>query len=323
MSAASEASLHTYKACLGPEDVNRIVQSCVFLSEYLYLPRTVSPEPHLDEVAQRSVIRRLEELNDIGAIRFWEIEGQSDFLKRSQPQLTQFSFPAHEVIPVEVYRELYGEITERLVQNRQYFLGTAMAESLDGIAEFVLGKHALWTVALNEYLRTKRILFDPIAATNATRFFTGILSHHVTADAVVSKVMNRLSIPDVTLLTAEQIAKCRTFLPAFRKDVEARVAEAASSPQFQEEQIAEKIAKQIMDEFFDVVQHNMSVRQALRVIAWRLGRLVLSPVITKEHAARFFGWRDNPAPRPPVLVLLEVKRMLSERGPFSPKRPTS
>jgi len=314
MSTSSESSLHTYKACLGKEDLDRIIQSCVFLSEHIFLPSSVTPSPHLDSPAQAMIRRRLDELNEIGAIQFWEIEGQSDFLKRSQPQLVNSSFRPRHVIPIEHYRDLYQRIVQRLVDNRLHFLGTAVPGSLDGIAEFVLGKHALWTIALNEYLKTNRIVFDPIAARNAMRFFADLLSKSNTTERVIEKILYRFNIPDLTMLSISELERCRQLLPAFRQDVEKRVAESSPSTRFQEEQIAERIAGQIFDEFFDSIQERMLERPEGNVFEWHIGRLELSASVTKEHALRFFGWVEGRPSRPPLLQLLEVKKIVQRHG---------
>ena len=310
MSTSSESSLHTYKACLGREDLDRIVQSCVFLSEHVLLPSSVTPSPHLDSSTQAMIRRRLNELNEIGAIQFWEIEGQSDFLKRSQPQLANSSFLPRHVIPIELYRDLYQKIVQRLVDNRLHFLGTAIPGSLDGIAEFVLGKHALWTIALNEYLRTNRIVFDPIAAHNAMRFFADLLSKSNTTEKVIEKILYRFNIPDLTLLSIRELERCRQLLPAVRQDVEKRVAESSPSTQFHEEQIAEQIANQIFEEFFDSIQERISELPEGKVFEWHIGRLELSASVKKEHAPRFFGWVEGRPSHPPLLQLLEVRRMI-------------
>lgn len=310
MRIRSESSLHTYKACLGTEDLDRIVQSCVFLSEHVFLPSSVTPAPYLDSSAQAIIRRRLNELNEIGAIQFWEIEGQSAFLTRSQPELANSSFRPHHVIPIEVYRDLYQQIMQRLVDNRLHFLGTAVPGSLDGIAEFVLGKHALWTIALNEYLRTNRIVFDPIAAHNAMRFFADLLSKSITTEKVIEKILYRFNIPDLAMLSIRELEKCRKLLPAIRQDVEGRVAESSPSTQFHEEQIAERIANQIFDEFFDSIQRRIPEHPERNIFEWHIGRSELSASVRMELAPRFFGWVEGESPTPPLLQLLEVRNMI-------------
>jgi len=314
MNTAPEKSLHCYKASVSAQDVQRIVQSCVFLTEQVLLPAAIVPQPHLAEPEQAAIMRRLHELRDLGAVRFWEIEGQSKYLLSTATGAPHggMAFKPDIVMPVEAYKTVYALIVDRLVQNRQRFLGVAIAGSLDGVAEFVLGKHALWTMALREYLKTRHVIFDPAAAQNTSRFFADLLSKQEVAEGVVSRLMHKLSIPDVSMLDIGQIERCRKFLPAFRDDLVRRIPEQSEAVTFREGELAEQIADEVMKEFFDVVQRGLAAKSGLRTIAWKLGKLVLSPLITREYADRFFGWFGPQPQDDPLLLLLEIHRQLKD-----------
>lgn len=313
MSVTPERSLHCYKAAVSSQDVQRIVQSCVFLTEQVLLPAAIVPQPHLPAAEQAAIMRRLHELKDIGAVRFWEIEGQSRYLLSTRGSTAApNSFAPDVVMPVDAYRNVYAMIVDRLVNNRQRFLGVAIAGSLDGVAEFVLGKHALWTMALREYLKTRHVVFDPPAARNTARFFVDLLSKQEVAEGVVSRLMHKLSIPDVSMLDISQIERCRRFLPAFRDDVMRRIPEQPEAAAFREGELAEQIAEEVMNEFFDVVQRSLATKGVIRTLAWRLGQLVLSPLITREYADRFFGWFGAPPLDEPLLLLFEIHRQLKD-----------
>jgi hypothetical protein len=102
-------------------------------------------------------------------------------------------------------------------------------------------------------------------------------------------------------------------MPAFRK----RLLDAVGNEQVlfdEREFMVEQLTDQLVGEFFDymwTVRERRSGRPSesrAENRAWNMLHLVLSPILGKANASRFFGWEGRTA-TPPEMILMELQRI--------------
>jgi hypothetical protein len=301
-----QLGLYINKAHIWSDDVRELVQSAVYLAESIYVPATVRAAPVLSEEEQTAIHMRLRELHSIGAVKFWEVEGTKGFLAA---QAEKVNLPVDLVVSREQYKEIYEKVIDRLMENRSYFLTSETQVSTEGIAEIVRGKHVLWSFAMKEFLGANDILLDAVNAQNSMLFFTGLLAPSVVgiSNAIISEVSMRLNIPDVTQLSIEQIESCRTFMPAFRDDLIAKI-KADGGFKFDRTEVIKKTADQIVDRFVGYMLEKKFTLESpdQTVSTWTLNQLLFSQDI-QNNSDRFFKWDNLSTSSAPELLLWKLK----------------
>lgn len=306
-----KSGLYANKAFFSLEDIQRLTQSVVFLADCIYVPASVSADPRLTDEAQSFIYSRLQEFHEIGAVSFWEIEGQTSFLRDSLLD-QKHSLPIDRIISRDEYKTIYHEVIDRLTSCRSDFLGTEVAGSFDGITEIVLGKHTILTFALNSHLQTRSILLDPVTEANNSRFFERLLFKTKIAEQVVQEVSIGLHIPDLSLLDIKNIQECRELMPAFRDrlfdDIEAGQTHLQTDRSMAIKQIADAIVDRFLEHLHEKARQQ-SFFKAARTAAWSLAQMVLPKLITQDNSDRFFKWGSSAPPVTPELFLFRLRNV--------------
>ena len=309
-----QTGLYANKAYLTLEDIQRLTQSSVFLTECIYLPSSVRAAPTLGEEERTFIHTRLRELHEIGAFKFWEIEGQTEFLTGSTSS-AGIDLPIEKIIPRDEYLTIYNLVIDRLNSSRREFLGVEDAGSFDGITEIVLGKHVIWTFALNSYLDTRNIILDPATEANNLRFFRKLLAKTQIAEEVIQEISVSLHIPDLSLLNISQIESCRSYMPAFREKLLSNIDTTESSYFVGRPVLIKQISGAIVDDFLEYLQEQAQKPKLFKTpkeLFWNLAQLVLSRIITEKNKDRFFKWNDDKQTNAPELLLLKLRDIKKE-----------
>jgi len=263
--------------------------------------------PQAPEEDTAYIRARISGLHEIGAVKFWFAEGSPELGVNAGKLVTG---QADVTITRERYKELYGQMMARLVDNREHFRG---GNSFDGIAEVVEGKHALFLFGLKDLLGAEGILLDERGAGNVSKYFRNLVGQLLVAEEVVRNLTVRLHLPDIAELDMEQIESVRRHMPAFRD----RLLAAAGDEQImfdERDAMVERLTNLLMDEFFDYI---WDIRAAKRDNSgprrvWSLLQLALPTIITRRNAARFFGWAGQDAAAPEMILM---KLQMLRRAP--------
>lgn len=303
-----QLGLYTNKAFLNHDNVKEIIQSSVYLADCIYLPASIRAVPTLDEIHQRDIHTKLLQLHEIGAIKFWDVEGLTLFLTKEMPST---KFPLDTTIPRETYREIYDKVIDRLISNRAHFLKAESAPTVEGIAEIVRGKHVLWTFALKDYFQASDILLDAANARSNQLFFQQLLGSSIvsTTQDVLNAVSMRLNIPDVSQLNISQIEACRKFMPTFRDDLLAKIKMGGDS-QLDRAEVVKKTADAIVTNFIEyILKKSLSGQQGSQQTSdgskWTLKQLMF-PQEVGANKERFFKWEDKNDAMAPAMLLWKI-----------------
>lgn len=306
--------LYANTAFVTPEHLRRITQASVFMADSILLPSNVTVEPGLDHELQQQLTRRLQELHEIGAVRFWEIElGRSE-----QPQVPFGAvWPGDDFVAHEEYRSMFDQVNERLMEQRQTFL-KGEAASYDGITEMVLGRQAMWRFCVAQELDANRLLLDDSTTAAMGHYFSDLMRYVEFESKVLDEVETRLDLPDVSLLSAEDLERCRAELPAFRQKLIEKTTNRFDAMHV--DQGVGEAASDLLDEFFEKTAKfkplPVKVGGKSRVLPgeiigegiWDLSQLIFAPVIALKYAQLFFEWRREGRAMTPLLLLLDIKR---------------
>jgi hypothetical protein len=307
-----QIGLYTNKAYIWPEDLRHLIQSAVFLAETIYMPSTIRPAPVLAVQDRVQLIRRLKELHEIRALRFWEIEGTRNLLPSDPDGVT---LPVDDEMSRKEYAELHEKTIERLMENRTYFLKSEAQASVEGIAEIVRGKHVLWSFALKDFFRANDILLDAANADSHKIYFSKLIEPSVLSlgEAVIEEVAMKLHIPDVSLLTTQQIEDCRVFMPKFRDELLKKITVGGISS-LDREELIRTTANAIVDRFIECMLEKTFEMQTTdqTVSIWSLSQLLFSQEV-KDNSDRFFKWEDQKESAAPELLLWKLKSELGSK----------
>lgn len=303
--------IYLNKAYLTPNDIRRITQASVFIADYIILPVNIRIDPQLTEEESIILRNKVQELQEISAIKFWEIEGQS----KLAPPLRKNDIVRSEnniVIPSRVYNDTYNEMIERLINKRQSFFDSSKDKSYDGLTEIVLGKQELWRFALTELLGANRILLDQTSTYTVQNFFSDLLRYEEFEIKILEKLAEKLNIPDVSQFSAKEIVQCRKFMPKFRKrlfsDTEGKFNE------FMVSELVDKISEAIIDEYYDhiekIARESKNIpRKLTEEIIWDILGYIFSSSIAIKYSNLFFNWisdSQDPSYQP---LLMELRKM--------------
>jgi hypothetical protein len=294
------------RAYLRTEDVSRVLQSSVFFSDVVYLPATSRADPRLDASAKAFAEETLRGLRELGAVKFWSAEGDQVGAD-DEPHLWE----ADHTLDYNRRLELYHEITERLMDNRNKFLQGSVPEPFDGITELVIGKHVLWWLALQEQLETEGILLEPEAARNTMQYFDALRRPQIATEAV-REIAIRLHLPDLSQLTMEQIADIRALMPGFRDALMAKIS-ALERPFTDTPSVIDDIAHAVVEQYLSQAETG-SIRSKRPFLPdpkssrWTAAMLRI-PVLGSVMRSRFLGWTEAGEPdKAPDLLLLRRLR---------------
>jgi hypothetical protein len=313
--------MYANKAHLTIEDVRKIILASVFVADEVLLPSSLYVSPNLSDEQQGFVLTRINELHDIGAVRFWEIEGFTN-PSLSEARRSGLVMPADEQITRTQYNTVMEMIDERLMEQRQLFLGEA-ATSYDGITEMVLGRQTMWKFAVAESLKADRLLISPEVEGTMQQYFSDLMRYHQFESQIIERIADRLSLPDVSGLDPREIEICRQFMPAFRT----RLLNSTQS-QFNElflTAMVEEIADAIVNEFYDAIMATdvktmrifgrpmLKPTRMIEDITWDLLQLLFAPIIAVKFGKLFFEWMRDSSASAPLLLLMRLRQQITQK----------
>jgi hypothetical protein len=305
-----QVGLYTNKAYIWPEDLRHLTQSAVFLAETIYVPSTIRPAPVLTAQDRVQLMRKLLELHEIHALRFWEIEGTKSLLPSDPDNVT---LPVDDEMSRKEYAELHEKTIERLMENRMFFLKSETQASVEGIAEIVRGKHVLWSFALKDFFRANDILLDATNADSHKIYFSKLIEPSILSlgEAVIEEVAMKLHIPDVSLLSTQQIEECRVFMPKFRDELLKKITAGGIST-LNREELIRTTANAIVDRFiYFILEKTVEMQNADQTVSrWSLSQLFF-PQEVKDNSDRFFKWENQKESPAPELLLWKLKSEFS------------
>jgi hypothetical protein len=142
---------------------------------------------------------------------------------------------------------------------------------------------------------------------------------------VLDEVETRLDLPDVSLLSIEDIERCRAELPAFRQKLVEKTT-GRLDPLYADQGI-DDATSDLLDEFFETTtkykprvvrlggRSRVLPGEILSEGIWDVSQVVLAPVIALKYAKLFFEWRRKGRAMTPLLLLLDVRHgMNATRG---------
>lgn len=307
------AALHVAKAFLTTTDLRRIVQSCVFSADIVYLPSTVQIATSLDEAERKYASSRLLGLHDLRAVQFWAVDGPSQYIA----QVTGMApiVAPDIVLTLEDYMALYGAAEEQLIHERHKFLDINRGQAVDGMTEMVLGKHILWNFALQRRLAADDIMLDRGWSSSMSYFFNALLARRQMVDDVLSEVVRGLRIPDLTLLDFPQIERCRQFMPAFRAQVTAKLEDSGLETAYDSRdysRLVREVADAVIREFYDYLmararQPRFPFLRGVQNALWRFAEVIPSAKLNSEEQHNVISVLSNGTEAaPPHLFLMEL-----------------
>jgi len=319
MASPKSTMLYASSLYLTPADIRRIIQASVFVADQVLLPTTVQPSHDLTEAESHFVLTRINELRELGALNFWEIEGQPDLLPRMRSR-DKLSVHPDKVIPYEDYKTISELIDDRLMQQRNIFLG-ADAISHDGITEMVLGKQTMWKFAVAKSLNADRLLLDQKTKAAMRQFFTDLMRYQEFESLIIDRIADKLDLPDISQLSVEDIERCRKLMPAFRAKLM-----IATQNQFNEiflQSLIEDIANGIVNDFFDLINSHAHDPKIVEVFGkpmlrptvfakeatWDIVQVLFAPVIAAKYAWLFFKWFTDSSETVPLLLLMQLRQL--------------
>ena len=308
--------LYANAAFLTSTHLRRITQASVFMADTVLLPSSITAQPDLDQHEQATLMARLSELHEIGAVRFWEIE----LARGEQPDVPfRSSRAGDDFILHEDYRSMFDQVNERLMQQRETFL-KGEASSYDGITEIVLGRQALWRFCVAQELDANRLLLDDSTKGAMSHYLGDLLRYNELESKVIDEVEERLDLPDVSLLSIEDLERCRAELPAFRKKLIEKTTGRYDA--LYGDELVKEAATDILDELVEQTSKYrplpVKIAGKSRVIPgniategfWDVSQVVFAPLIAIKYGKLFFDWRSEGRTMTPLLLLLDIKSRL-------------
>lgn len=306
--------LYANSAFLTPTHLRRITQASVFMADTILLPSSITAQPGLDKQEQKNLMMRLSELHEIGAVRFWEIE----MARGEMPEVPfRSNQDGDEFILHESYRSMFDQVNERLMRQRETFL-KGEAASYDGITEIVLGRQAMWRFCVAQELDANRLLLDDPTKGAMGHYFSDLLRYDDLESKVIDEIEERLDLPDVSLVSIEDLERCRAELPAFRKKLIEKTTDRYDAIYRQEgvEEAATDLLDELLEQTIKYKPRAIKIGGRSHIIPgeiasegfWDLSQVVFAPVIATKYAKLFFEWRREGRAMTPLLLLLDIKR---------------
>lgn len=280
--------LYANKAFLTALDIRRIVQASVFVADQILLPSTVWEDPSLDDKEKAFVATRLRELHEIGALKFWGVEGQAPLLSQ-QGFSSLLQLKPDIVVPIEQYSRMYEETIELVMEQRITFLGGPEATSYDGITEIVAGKQELWRLSLCNALGANRLMLDKVHSQNIERYFADLFRYTKFEAQVIEQISEKLKLPDVSQLSISDIEKCRKYMPDFRNKL---AQDTGHYNQLTGAKLVERIADAIINDYLDRIESKAfrpahAMLDIGREVVWDLLQYIFAPIIAAKYAKLF------------------------------------
>lgn len=307
--------LYRHRSTCRLSDVRRIIEAAIFAADAVLLPAELHIDIQASNEERKFILTRLDEMHELGAIQLWEVEAPGGReVERKRGAIWQGA--ADRVIPRDDYIRMLGEVDDRVMEQREFFL-KGEGKSFDGITEIVLGRHAMWRFAIAETLGANRLLVDSTEQRDFEYYFSDLFRYEDFESKVIGEIAHKLQLPDVSTLSTEEIERCRKLMPAFRDRLLRETRDKYDSLLLPD--LVARIGETIVHEFHDVLlrrdlKHVRVLGKQVvlpssmgREAYWDLLQLILQPVVLTKYLHLFFQWRRDATNVPPLLLLLQLQ----------------
>lgn len=288
MTGAPFRVLFLDRAFLTIYDIDRLTQASVLFADETLLRTSIALDSSLTDDESAFAARRLAFLHEIGAVRYWSIEGEYN--------ATPSGAASDVVIPYEAYQELYEQVTERAQETRDLFLSRGAGEQIDGVTEVVLGRNQLWKFALASELRADRLLLDDSSHATMNKYLNSPLVRlQAIEEPVLDVFLKDIHVDNIALLNENALEELRKLMPQFRAGLlaETGTIDSAVATRTIIERVAHKIADEYLDQLEDAARRSSRLslgRSLVRELYWDLLGYVMPPMVLMKYHELLFSW---------------------------------
>jgi hypothetical protein len=278
-----------------PQRLERIHQAIMFYADSVCV-RVTSEIPGNDSAQ----IRRLRELQEIGAISTWAHEYEVDDGGTSLASSWQsvFSGPAVRVLAQPQVRDLVQGVDADL-----HMTDRPDTPLREGIAEVVQFRQSVIGLRLADTLATDGLL----TSRNYAQSLADVLMADRQAPSeygdITETIVDLCRFGSLSNLPLEAIIDCRRNMPAFRKYLHQKSAEAPDED-------AESLAAQIIDEYQTLLMQyakGHEIREIAMDIGWDVLGALLPPSVFVKYLGKPVEWSRRRNEFRPFLLLSKIR----------------
>ena len=222
MSAATNQMLYDDSSVIGPTQLERIIQSLVWVADRVLAPASGRIDASLPQEDQNFLTRRLIELREADLLQLWDFE--PSLIGRSMKAPSRSMRRADEIRYVDsvAYERIYSNIIRGSQEYRARLLfgqrrGTPV--EFDGISEIVSFQSALWTLLLADHFEADQIMTPAYRTDALGRHLEKSITASQLVGPVIQHVMKLSDIGSLAHLEVKDIIRLRRKITVARSFV--------------------------------------------------------------------------------------------------------
>lgn len=315
-SLAQTVVLYDDRIDLGLAQLEKIVQSLVWLGDVIVLPPTVRMQPGLPPDVAAVVSHHVAEFAEAGFVEVWDLETQEQLrLPTWMPSSTTLN-----VIPESAHIGLAATVDEATVTYRRDILrgvGKGPDDGIEGITEFVALRSAVWAEGLAHLLQADHLLQLPQRSAALPLRKVATVRRSL---PVVHELMRLQRIRSLALVDAADLRRLRRRIPGARDFVDRIVASSAPDLTYQDEAaLVADVVQEASAAYMDIVMPRRDARLRNIATSWTVNLLgLINPVFSVLGFAQplvDWGLRERRSQQI-VTFMAELRAIAEDRPPL-------
>jgi hypothetical protein len=300
---------------IGSRAIDKIIQAVVFFADSVAIRASYEPAA-VDEFQRRELERRVSSLREQGFVRLWahEYEVSDGGMTSSLGSYSNSRRQADLVVPQAALRSDLAETDELMRNMREQAYGesdSAQRRLRQGTAEIVWLRSQLASLLICSELSQDGLLAKPTAGTALTQNFRPVKEESFQS-AVVTGVVGKLGLGQLSHLTPDQILECRRYSRDFRVLFDQSLSAVAqgASPVL----TPEAVANEVVNRYRMIVTEYATPhpgRELGSEVFWDVAGATVPASMVLKYGLKALKWRKEVETIRPFLLLMQLERALA------------